>query len=70
MMDRILVTRSSMPSMDEYMEEIADIWETHRLTNMGAKHKKLQDELKEYLGVPHIDLLTTVIWLWNLPCRP
>lgn len=58
MMDRILVTRSSMPSMDEYMEEIADIWETHRLTNMGAKHKKLQDELKEYLGVPHIDLLT------------
>jgi len=44
--------------MDEYMEEIADIWETHRLTNMGAKHKKLQDELKEYLGVPHIDLLT------------
>lgn len=57
-MSKILVTRSSMPSMDEYMEEIEELWETHWLTNMGIKHKKLQNELKEYLGVSHIDLLT------------
>ncbi len=57
-MEKILVTRSSMPSMNEYMEEIEELWETHWLTNMGAKHQKLQNELKEYLGVPHIDLLT------------
>ncbi|HBI59809.1 MAG TPA: aminotransferase [Lachnospiraceae bacterium] len=57
-MERILVTRSSMPSMDEYMEEIEELWETHWLTNMGVKHKKLQNELQEYLGVSHIDLLT------------
>lgn len=57
-MNRILVTRSSMPSMDEYMEEIEELWETHWLTNMGVKHKKLQNELQEYLGVSHIDLLT------------
>lgn len=57
-MKEILVTRSSMPSMDEYIEEIGELWESHWLTNMGAKHKKLQDGLEEYLGVPHVDLLT------------
>ena len=57
-MEKILVTRSSMPSMDEYMEEIEELWETHWLTNMGAKHKKLQERLKEYLKVSNVDLLT------------
>lgn len=57
-MDKILVTRSSMPDYEEYINEIRDIWDTHWLTNMGAKHKQLQAELKEYLGVADIDLLT------------
>lgn len=57
-MNRILVTRSSMPSIDEYTKEIQELWETHWLTNMGVKHKKLQEELKQYLGVPNVDLLT------------
>ena len=54
----ILVTHSSMPEFDEYIEEIKDIWESHWLTNMGSKHKRLQSELKDYLGVENIDLLT------------
>jgi len=58
MPDRILVTRSSMPSMEEYMEEIKEMWDTHWLTNMGPKHKSLQEKLKEYLSVEAIDLLT------------
>lgn len=57
-MNKILVTRSSMPEMDEYIEEIRDIWETHWLTNMGAKHKRLEKELKDYLDVEEIDLFT------------
>ena len=36
-MSRILVTRSSMPEYEEYIEEIKDIWDSHWLTNMGAK---------------------------------
>ncbi len=52
MSDNILVTRSSMPSLDEYIEEIRPIWESHWLTNMGVKHKQLQAELEDYLGVP------------------
>lgn len=54
----ILVTRSSMPSYEEYCEEIKDLWETHWLTNMGAKHKKLQKELEIYLDVSHCTLYT------------
>lgn len=56
--NKILVTRSSMPSLDEYIEEILPIWESHWLTNMGVKHKQLQAELEEYLGVPHVALYT------------
>lgn len=54
----ISVTRSSMPDFEEYIEEIRDLWETHWLTNMGAKHKKLEKELKEYLNTPNITLFT------------
>ena len=45
----INVTRSSMPDIEEYIDEIRDIWENHWLTNMGPKHRKLQEKLKEYL---------------------
>ncbi|MDD3415824.1 MAG: DegT/DnrJ/EryC1/StrS family aminotransferase [Lachnospiraceae bacterium] len=58
MSNNILVTRSSMAEMDEYIEEIKDIWDTRWLTNMGNKHKKLQRKLTEYLGVEQIDLFT------------
>ncbi len=57
-MQKILVTQSSMPQIDEYVEEIKSIWDTHWLTNMGPKHKQLQMELKDYLKVDNIDLLT------------
>lgn len=53
---QILVTRSSMPDYQEYCDEIASLWESHWLTNQGAKHKELEALLREYLGVPHISL--------------
>ena len=56
--NKILVTRSSMPTIDEYIEEIRSIWDSHWLTNMGEKHKKLQAELEEYLRIPHVTLYT------------
>lgn len=48
---RILVTRSSMPELDEYVEEIKDMWDTRWLTNMGIKHKRLEQDLADYLGI-------------------
>lgn len=55
-MNPIQVTRSSMPDFEEYVEEIKDLWESHWLTNMGVKHKKLEKELLKYLDVPNIAL--------------
>lgn len=55
---QILVTKSSMPELEEYIKEISDMWESHWLTNMGPKHKLFQEELKKYMGVQNIDLLT------------
>lgn len=52
----IFVTRSSMPDYVEYIEAIKPLWETHWLTNMGAYHKQLESQLKEYLKVPDISL--------------
>lgn len=57
-MSEITVTRSSMPAYQEYCEEIRGLWDSHWLTNMGAKHKELQARLEEYLGVPHVALYT------------
>lgn len=58
MNDKILVTQSSMPAFEEYIDEIKDIWDTHWLTNMGTKHKALQAALEQYLDVPHVTLYT------------
>lgn len=54
----INVTRSSMPCFEEYCEEIKELWDSHWLTNMGAKHKQLQAELEKYLDTPHVALYT------------
>ena len=56
--NNILVTRSSMPELDEYIDAIKDIWDSHWMTNMGKKHQQLQKELITYMGVDNIDLLT------------
>ncbi len=56
--ERIFVTRSSMPTFNEYVEEIAPLWQSHCLTNMGVEHKKLESDLKERLGVNNLALFT------------
>lgn len=57
MKKEILVTRSSMPDLNEYVEMISALWESHWLTNMGEYHNQLEHKLKEYLGVPHLSLM-------------
>lgn len=56
-MTRINVTRSSMPTFDEYMDEIKDLWDTHWLTNMGEKHNLLERKLQEYCNIEHVSLM-------------
>ena len=63
-----------MPSFEEYCEEIKDLWDSHWLTNMGAKHRLLEAQLQDYLDVPYVSLhtnghlaLENVIAAMNLP---
>jgi len=58
MNETINVTRSSMPSYEEYCQEIRQLWDSHWLTNMGVKHRQLQAQLEEFLQVPHVTLFT------------
>jgi len=47
-----------MPSLEEYIDEIRELWDSHWLTNMGVKHKTLESELKKYLDIENISLMT------------
>lgn len=57
-MQKINVTRSSMPSFEEYCEEIRNLWDTRWLTNMGEKHNRLESELCSYLDCENVSLFT------------
>ena len=58
MSEKIFVTRSSMPPFEEYVQEIRDLWDSHWLTNMGAKHQALREALQLFFGVERMDLFT------------
>jgi Predicted pyridoxal phosphate-dependent enzyme apparently involved in regulation of cell wall biogenesis len=45
-----------MPTLEEYIEEIKPIFESHHMTNMGPIYNKLQQQLIDYLGVPELSL--------------
>ena len=53
---RILVTRSSMPPFEEYIEAIRPLWDSAWLTNMGKNHEELMSKLADYLDVPNLSL--------------
>lgn len=53
-----MVTRSSMPSYEEYCEEIRKLWDSHWLTNMGTEHETLEQDLKAFLSCPEVVLFT------------
>lgn len=52
----IYVTQSSMPTLEDYIEEIRPIFENKVLTNMGPVYKKFQHQLIDYLEVPYLSL--------------
>lgn len=55
---KTLVTRSSMPPFEEYTEMIKPLWESVWLTNNGDLHKEFEKELKNYLKVQGLSLMT------------
>ena len=59
-MDNKLITVTSplLTNLDEFNELLKQIWNSKWITNNGSFHKKLEAELKRYLGVPEISLFT------------
>ncbi|MBP3541572.1 MAG: DegT/DnrJ/EryC1/StrS family aminotransferase [Clostridia bacterium] len=51
---RINVTRSALPPMEEYVDELRDLWDSHWLTNNGEKLRRLEDQLRSFLDVKHL----------------
>lgn len=54
----ITVTSPLLPSLDEFMPYLQDIWSRKWLTNNGYYHQELEKALCEYLKVPYISVFT------------
>lgn len=54
----ITVTSPLLPSLDEFIPYLRDIWDCRWITNNGYYHKKLEKALSKYLKVPYISLFT------------
>lgn len=52
----IYVTRPTMPALEDYIEEIKPIFDSHILTNMGPVYKKFQAMLMQYLCVQELSM--------------
>ena len=52
----IAVTRSSMPSYEEYCEEIKSLWDSRWLSNRGAVHKEFERLLSQRMGIDYVAL--------------
>jgi dTDP-4-amino-4,6-dideoxygalactose transaminase len=50
----IMVTRATLPPLEEYIGYLEQIWSSHLLTNNGPLVRKLEDQLRDYLGSPHL----------------
>lgn len=53
----IRVTQSSIPNLEEYVDEIKSIFGSKWLTNMGEKHQELEKQLMKYLGINYVSLV-------------
>lgn len=56
--DPIYTTKPFLPPLEEFLPYITEIWRTHKLTNGGPFHEKLESALCEYLGVKYISLFS------------
>ena len=57
-MKPIQVTKSSMPKLEEFFDEISSLWDSRWLTNMGEKHRQLELNLESFLKTPHVSLFS------------
>jgi dTDP-4-amino-4,6-dideoxygalactose transaminase len=54
----IYVTRPDLPSLEDFIPYLREIWDSAILTNGGPFHQKFEKALCDYLGVKYIALFT------------
>lgn len=54
--DPLYVTRPSLPPLAEFAAALEPVWARKWLTNQGAVHEDLEQQLAGYLGVPQVSL--------------
>ena len=52
----LYVTRPDLPSLEEFLPSLENIWQSHHLTNGGPYHESFERALSGYLGVDHLSL--------------
>ncbi|MGM7683388.1 DegT/DnrJ/EryC1/StrS family aminotransferase [Cytobacillus sp. Hm23] len=57
-MNKIQVSCPSMPVFEDYITEIKELWESRWLTNVGVKHRNLEEELSKFLNAQYVSLFT------------
>lgn len=57
MNERINVTKTHLPPLEDYQLLLKEIWDSGQLTNYGEKSRLLQEKLRERLGVKHLLLV-------------
>ena len=55
---KLTVTSPLLPPLEDFIVYLKEIWDSKHITNVGQFHKKLEEELQEYLGVKYISLFT------------
>lgn len=55
---QITVTSPLLPSLEEFIPYLQQIWDSKWITNNGSFHQRLEQALCEYLGVKYISLFT------------
>jgi dTDP-4-amino-4,6-dideoxygalactose transaminase len=55
----ITVTRPYLPPLEEYIQHLTGVWQRQQLTNQGPLVVELENQLKDYLGVKYVCLVSS-----------
>jgi dTDP-4-amino-4,6-dideoxygalactose transaminase len=54
MVDKVYITKTYLPPIEEYIEYLEGIWDRTQLTNNGPLTRELEDQLKTFFKVKHV----------------
>ncbi|MGH9552766.1 MAG: DegT/DnrJ/EryC1/StrS family aminotransferase, partial [Terriglobales bacterium] len=65
----VYVTRPMLPPLDEYTAELSKIWQSASLSNIGALHQLLEEQLSKYLGTRFLSLFNNGTTALMVACQ-